>query len=251
MGYKLVEKCSLKTLYNYIHKKYIKYTGINFSFYVKAEKSNKEGKSIQKGDNIKEQPIEAKKRLEFGHFEGDLIVGPKNTSKECLFTLTDRMTRLELAFKIPNKSTKSIVNVIDYIESIVGQERFINLFKSITFDNGTEFKDVTGTELSLNKRVKRLKTYFADAYSSWQRGSNENANLQLRRFFPKGTNFEQVSDKAIMNAVNKINYNKHKTVNQESIIDYLEKTNGTVINTISLLGIQIPFLDISRYLVFN
>jgi transposase, IS30 family len=239
----------LKTLYNYIHKKYIRYSGVKFNFKIKKHKPKKIQKFIQKGDNIRERPQEATERSEFGHIEADLIVGIKGGSKECIFTMVERMTRLALAFKIPNKTPESVVAILDEIEKIIGYKNFVEMFKTITFDNGTEFRDIEGMESScLQNHAKRLKTYFADAYCSWQRGTNENGNKQIRRFFPKGTNFEKVSDKELMLVVNKINYTKHKTQKNNSIINQLKKMNSSILESIHLLGIKNPFSNIRRYL---
>lgn len=69
---------------------------------------------------------------------------------------------------------------------------------TITVDNGTEFSDWKGMEKSRrNKKIPRTKIYYCHAYRSCERGSNENQNRMIRRFFPKGTNFDNVSKNAI------------------------------------------------------
>ena len=69
---------------------------------------------------------------------------------------------------------------------------------TITVDNGTEFSDWEGMEKSRrNKKIPRTKIYYCHAYRSCERGSNENQNRMIRRFFPKGTNFDNVSKNAI------------------------------------------------------
>ena len=68
------------------------------------------------------------------------------------------------------------------------------MFKSITVDNGSEFADCAGLERSvLKKRGKRTKMYYCHPYCSSERGSNEKQNQMIRRKFPKGTNFDKVS----------------------------------------------------------
>lgn len=238
----------LKTLYNYAHKGKFKLHKVNFKFYKKEKKQHFIGKMIQKGLNISERPIEAEKRLEFGHFEGDLIVGSKKASKFNLLTLTDRKTRFEIAIKIKDKSSNSVVEAINSLETKIGSENFNKFFKSITFDNGCEFRDIQGMEISPITHKKRVQTYFANPYHSWERGSNENSNRLLRRYFPKGTDFEKITQEAINLVVNKINYSKRHCLVNSSSIEEIEKTDDEIFNIISLLNYCNPFNNIMSYI---
>ena len=143
-----------------------------------------------KGKSIEERPLAANERSEPGHFEGDLIVG-KNGTKLVLLTLTDRLTREEIIVKLPNKEQTSVLAAVP-----VGQNR--------PFDNGSEFLDFQRLERSVTGG-KRFDVYYAHPYSSWERGSNENANGLIRRFFPKGTDFSKISVRRINNAATWIN----------------------------------------------
>ena len=90
-------------------------------------------------------------------------------------------------------------------------------FKSITFDNGTEFAAAEGLERScVNKRLPRTKVYFCHPYSSWERGTNENTNGMIRRRFPKGTNFAAVTNAQITQAENWINNYPRKILGYKS-----------------------------------
>ena len=83
---------------------------------------------------------------------------------------------------------------LDALERKCGARRFRAIFKSITFDNGSEFSAAEELERSaVNKTIPRTKVYFCHPYSSWERGSNENANSMIRRRHPKGTDFSKVS----------------------------------------------------------
>ena len=83
---------------------------------------------------------------------------------------------------------------LDALERKCGARRFRTIFKSITFDNGSEFSAAEELERSaVNKTIPRTKVYFCHPYSSWERGSNENANSMIRRRHPKGTDFSKVS----------------------------------------------------------
>ena len=72
---------------------------------------------------------------------------------------------------------------------------FLALFKSITFDNETEFRDFKGMSKSIFDNESRTKVYYANPYHSWERGSNENGNRMMRKFFSKGTDFSIINRK--------------------------------------------------------
>lgn len=93
----------------------------------------------------------------------------------------------------------------------------LKIFKSITFDNGTEFAAAEELERScVNKRLPRTKVYFCHPYSSWERGTNENTNGMIRRRFPKGTNFAAVTNAQIAQAENWINNYPRKILGYKS-----------------------------------
>ena len=141
-----------------------------------TQKTRKVQKMMVKGDNISLRGAKANSREEFGHWEGDLIIGSKGISKSCLFTIIERKTRLYLSFKLENRQMKNVVSLLDSLENKIGKKEFSNIFKSITFDNGTEFRDFIGMEKSILGDGYRTKIYYANPYHSWERGSNENGN---------------------------------------------------------------------------
>ena len=147
--------------------------------------------------SIEHRPIEANTRSVYGHWEGDLVIG-KRTRGAVLFTLTERMTREEIIVKLPGKKAEYVKKALDMIEKKY-KNLFYDKFKSITFDNGSEFRDWRSLEKSYDKRKKSIRTriYYAHPYCSGKRGSNENANRLIRRFIPKGTDINAISEKFI------------------------------------------------------
>ena len=150
----------------------------------------------QKGTSISERPEFIDNRSEFGHWEMDTVVGKRGT-KTVLLVLTERMTRLEYIFKMPSKSEYCVVKTLDKLEKKIGAEKFQDTFKTITCDNGCENLDFEGIERSCIRAESRTKVYYAHPYSSWERGSNENANKLIRRFVPKGADISKFSLKRI------------------------------------------------------
>ena len=96
-------------------------------------------------------------------------------------------------------TTASVIRALNRLERKYEKD-FRKLFKSITVDNGSEFADCTGMEKSCRRKGKRTKLYYCHPYSAYERGSNENMNRMIRWFFPKGTNFDEVTDKDIQRA---------------------------------------------------
>lgn len=137
--------------------------------------------------------------MEFGHWEGDGIVG-KNKQGH-LITLVERKTGMGLLFNVGDRKATRIVDVLDELEQKFGS-LFSSVFKSITFDNGVEFADCNKME-----KHQRTKIYYAHPYSSWERGTNENWNRIVRRFVPKGSSFDNLQTidiKRIQNTINSL-----------------------------------------------
>lgn len=143
------------------------------------------------GKSIEERPREIDLRIEFGHWEMDCVCGKQRT-KPTLLVLTERKTRNEIIFKMPDHTAASVVACIDRLERRYGR-RFIKVFKSITVDNGSEFMDVEGIENSCLRSSKRTTVYYCHPYCASERGSNENQNRMIRRFLPKGMDFRRVT----------------------------------------------------------
>jgi IS30 family transposase len=185
---------SVKTLYNNIDSGEIGVTRQDLLRKEgwKQDKSNpRQAHNNLKGESIDNRPAEANDRSEYGHWEMDLVVSCKD-GKGALLTLTERMTRHEIIIRLPNKTQRAVKRALDRLERRLGSN-FKKKFKTITADNGSEFLDFESLEKSCRIKGKRFKMYFAHPYSSWERGSNENANGIIRRFFPKGTDFSKIS----------------------------------------------------------
>lgn len=166
-----------------------------------------------RGESIEKRPEEVNNRSAFGHWEGDLIVG-KRGSKRVLMTMTERLTRQDFITRLPDKTTASVVRALDRMERKFGA-RFKDVFRSITFDNGSEFADCAGMERSVYGG-QRTKVYYCHPYSSYERGSNENLNGMIRRPFPKGTNFDRVTLAQVQAAEDWLNSYPRKMFGYES-----------------------------------
>lgn len=118
--------------------------------------------------------------------------------------------------------------LVEYIENAIiekkmGSRKFRETFKTITCDNGCENLDFEGIQRSALTNIERTKVYYAHPYSSWERGSNENANKLIRRFIPKGTDIGKCSCKQIQMIEHWINNYPRRILNGQSSNMVLEK----------------------------
>ena len=113
-----------------------------------------------------------------------------------------------MIFKIPDRTSTSVVRVFNRLERRYGKKGFRQIFKSITVDNGVEFSDFDGIT-----KGNRTLLFYCHPYSSWERGSNENANKLIRRWIPKGDDIGLYSDKEIQEIENYINSIPRKIFN--------------------------------------
>ena len=168
------------------------------------KKRKRYGSSDKRGQIPDKRMIDARpgyvdKRNTFGHWESDSMVGRNH--KSYIATHVERKSRYLVAVKLDSKSAT------DYNKATLRKLRKIptELIKTMTVDNGKEFAEFKTLEKELKTRV-----YFAHPYSSWERGTNENTNGLLRQYFPKGTDFNLVSQKEIDKVVNKLNNRPRK-----------------------------------------
>lgn len=143
---------------------------------------------------IEERPTEANERLEIGHYELDTVIG--KDKKGAILTCVDRVSRFLIASLMPDRKAETFTNAL--IEDFKGMP--LEKRKTFTCDNGKEFSRFKEYEEALG-----MNNYFANPYHSWERGTNENTNGILRRYFPKGTDFLTLTESVVSSAVMKIN----------------------------------------------
>jgi IS30 family transposase len=179
-----------------------------------AAKSKKQAARAPRGQSIEQRPEEVKGRGSFGHWEMDSIMGCKG-SKQALLVLTERRTRMGLVILVEDHTAASVVKAINGLERRFGK-LFYKLFKSITVDNGCEFQDFEGIEMAHRRKGKRTVVFFCHPYSAYERGSNENMNRLIIRFFPKGTNFDDVTKEQVAEAERWVNHYPRKLLGWKS-----------------------------------
>ncbi len=183
-------KISKTTLYRYIRM------GL-FPNIVLADRKKKykqvQAKRSSFGKIIEVRPKEIDSRVSFGHWEMDCVCGK---SKTALLTLSERRTRKELIFRIPNQKAQSVVRCLNVLEQRYGKQ-FRQIFKTITVDNGAEFANVVGLERSRYSSSDRTQVYYCHPYRANERGTNERLNRDIRKWIPKGSDISKWSEAEI------------------------------------------------------
>nr|DAF62919.1 MAG TPA: RNaseH [Caudovirales sp. ctu3532] len=159
---------------------------------------------LPKGDSIEERPQEVAARMIPGDWEMDTVASCKK-DRARLLVLTERKFRREIIIKMPDGTTQSVVRSLDGLERKLGSRMFRRIFRTITVDNGSEFADCEGMERSGLTKIPRTHVYYCHPYSAFERGSNENANILIRRWLPKGTKLSLVSRQKIKEIENWMN----------------------------------------------
>jgi IS30 family transposase len=165
----------------------------------RGQGKHRRGPSIPNRVGIEHRPEEVEDRATPGHWEGDTIVGC--LQRGFFVTLVERHSLLTLARKVDTKHASEVAAAIT--------QAFLDMpaswLKTLTLDNGTEFakhEDIA--------RALPLNIYFADPYAPYQRGTNENTNGLLRRYFPKGTDLQKVTEQELNRAVEALNNRPRK-----------------------------------------
>ena len=144
--------------------------------------------------SITERPASVEDRLEVGNWEHDSVVSSKRSgSTAALAVAQERVTKLVRVRLVPN------LKPVPYAEAIIRLMAGF-LVRTMTTDNGIENK-----QHRLITAATSAQVYFTDPYASWQKGGVENANKMIRRYFPKGTNFSNVTQAQVDTAVARIN----------------------------------------------
>ena len=151
--------------------------------------------------SIHERPREVEKRTVPGHWESDLVIGKDR--KSAIGTLVERTTRTTILVPLKAKDAVTVRKAFARTVKRLPKETFL----SITHDRGTEM-----SEHELFTKDTDVQVYFADPYSPWQRGTNENTNGLVRDFFPKGTDFNLVSVRELKRVQRLLNERPRETL---------------------------------------
>jgi len=150
--------------------------------------------------SIRERPAEAEDRAIPGHWEGDLLSGAKNSY---VATLVERHSRFLMLVKVPSKETEVVVAALsEHVRKLPATLR-----RSLTWDRGLEMAKHKEFTVATDVQV-----YFCDPQSPWQRGTNENTNLLLRQYSPRGTDLAPITQAQLDQVSLRLNQRPRKTL---------------------------------------
>ena len=154
--------------------------------------------------SIEDRPEIVEQRKRIGDWEADTIIGAGKQG--AIVTLVERKSRLTLLKQVARRTAAAVEDAI--LELLMP---YLAVTHTITFDNGKEFA---------NHQIiaEKLQTdmFFAHPYASWERGTNENTNGLVRQYFPKGSNFSEITDEQISFVKERLNHRPRKCLDFQS-----------------------------------
>lgn len=178
-----------ETIYEWIYNSSYAITEKLYQYlrYGKRRRTKQKGRSAQRSKipnrvSIHDRPAVVDEKARLGDWEGDSVV---YTHLHAINTVNERISSLVAFTKLTQKTA------ILTAEAVIRKLRNYIAY-TITFDNGTEF-----TQHGLITEALGIDVYFADPYSSWQRGANENSNRQLRAYLPKRSDIRKLTQKEL------------------------------------------------------
>lgn len=166
------------------------------------DKNRRKSCPIQDFISIEERPLEINNRKIAGHWEGDLIMGTVKSS--AIGTLVERSSRMTFLVKLSDRDATSVRQAFTRKFSYLPEQ----LKQSLTYDQGQEM-----AEHKLFTKKTKIIVYFAHPHSPWERGTNENTNSLVRDFFPRGTNFINISSSQLKKVQDLLNDRPRKVLN--------------------------------------
>jgi len=167
--------------------------------------------------SIRERPADVEDRAIPGHWEGDLLAGANNSY---IATLVERHSRFAMLIKVSRKDTEVVVAALS---RHVGKLP-ITLRRSLTWDRGLEMAQHKDFTVATD-----VKVYFCDPQSPWQRGTNENTNLLLRQYFPRGTDLSGYSQAQLDQVALRLNQRPRKTLGFETPASKLQQSVASTV----------------------
>lgn len=202
------------TFYKYVHMGVFSITDLDLPkkvSYKKRKKNNdsdeieyKRKDSLLKGRTYEEYLNFVLKHKRMNVCEMDTVIGNEK-SKKVLLTIIIKNTRFMFIRLLDKKNVKSVSNEYKVLKEKLGIKLYSKVFRIVLTDNGTEFFDPITIETDYDTGKKISNVFYCKPYSSWQKGTIEKNHEFIRKIFPKGTSFDNFTDKQIQKLEDTIN----------------------------------------------
>lgn len=212
--------CSRRTLYTYINMGVFEIRNIDLRRAVRykkrksSTKTSSKDKSYRQGHNYEDFQKYLQKHPETIVVEMDCVEGAAGDEKT-LLTFVWRNCNLMLIFLLENQDQECVSEIFVWLETVLGQDKFKKLFPIILTDGGSEFADRNDLEHFCDGS-QSTTVYYCDPYCFWQKGAIEKNHEYIRYILPKGTSFENLTDKQVKLMMNHINNEKRDSLNGHS-----------------------------------
>lgn len=234
--------CSTRTIYNYIEKGFLSVKNIDLPKKVryKARKSHNgkvNNQSIFKNKTYDDFLTFVSKHPNEEIVEMDTVVGCSGSTKVIL-TFLFRSSRLMIAFLLDRLHYLNVVEIFDYIEYNLGTAAMYDLMPIILTDRGFEFTHPKELEYGIND-LKRTKIFYCNSMSAYQKGKLEKNHEYIRKFFPKGSTFDNLTQDDINLMLSHINSSKRQILDNKNPIEvFLEKQNDSILELLDIKQIE-------------
>lgn len=214
--------CSEKTLYNYIDACLFDVRNIDLPRKVKFRQRYKKpefkvDKGCRIGRNYQDYQKFKTANPDLAEVQMDTVIGTKGG--KCLLTIHFVESSLMLAFLRDANTSQSVIDIINGLDQVLGEELFSKLFPYILTDNGSEFsnpKAIEYRELKNCRTLRRTSVYYCDAGCPYQKGACEVNHELIRRIIPKETSMDDLTQEDVFLMMNHINSYKRKKLNNRS-----------------------------------
>jgi IS30 family transposase len=168
--------------------------------------------------DITERPEHIQKREQAGHWEVDTVVSRQ--SGACVSVLVEWKSRFYIVIRMKDKSARSMRRTLKKALRRLPRR----MRRTLTYDNGLEnvLHELTNKEL-------RTKSYFCKPYHSWKKGSIENRNGILRRYFPKKHGWVLTGQKELNKVVDRINSTPMKCLGYKTLAEVFAESGGVAL----------------------
>ncbi len=201
---------SHESIYYWIYEKAEKYKQLHKHLRTYRKKRHKHGSrkskkvTIPSRISIHKRPETIDEKLRYGDWESDTVEFTRRKKNPYLSVQYERKSQLVRMHKMKDKSAEETKEALIKTAESVPRE----LFKTITFDNGTE-----GVKHIDLQEMYGIETYFCDPYCSWQKGGVENMNKLIRQYLPRSTNMHEITDQNILEIQERLNNRPRKGLN--------------------------------------
>lgn len=211
--------CSEKTLYNYVDAQLFDIRNIDLPRKVKYRPRYKQPEfKVDRGCRIGRNYSDFQKFLEANPestvVQMDSVIG--RVGGKCLLTIHFVETSLMLAFLRDSNTSASVIQIINLLDKVLGNKKISQLFPVILTDNGSEFSNPKAIEKRDTIPRNRTNVFYCDPSAPYQKEACEVNHELIRRILPKGSSFDDLTQKDIFLMMNHINSYKRKKLNNRS-----------------------------------